>query len=169
MGEQDIENLHPIYRYAVDFCKLSNLPFSFKEDLGDFETAIQFKEEYFAHPPWSEDWESNPEIVVPDVLVLYQDTPVAVIEFEEETGNKRPGAKLAKKGHGHQGDYDTKRDTRRNEHYSTSNIPLLRIWESNFKKTTLWKISLTEFLISLWRKTLTDSLTIYSKIPNLDN
>ena len=168
MGDRDIHNIHPIYRHTVDVCKLHNLPFTVKEDLGSMETAIQFKEEYFSHPPFSEDWETNPEIVCPDVIILYNDNVMGIIEYEEKTGNRKSGARMARKGHGHEGDYDTKKDSRRNEHYETSKIPLHRIWESRFKKSNIWKIALTDFIFECYRKTLNDLMKMYQGIPNLE-
>ena len=94
MGNQDLERLYPVYRACVDFSKLADLPYSFKEDSGNYETAIQFKEEHFAHPPWSEDWQTNPEILCPDILEYEHKI---IIEFEEETGNRKSGAHYAKK------------------------------------------------------------------------
>ena len=158
LGRQDIHNIHPIYRHIVDVCKIHNLSFTIKEDLGDYETAIQFKGEHYTHPPFSEDWQTNPEIVCPDVLILDGEKIAGVIEYEEETGNRKSGAHMARKGHGHEGDYDTKRDTRRNEHYESSGIPLHRIWESNFKKSSLWKIPLTEFVFECYRRSLNESI-----------
>lgn len=146
MGVKDLERIHPVYRACVDFCKLASIPFTFKEDLGDYETAIQFKEIAYqefvdTHPPYSEDGETNPEINCPDILDY---TNKIIIEIEEETGPKRSGAKYARKGHGHQGDPDTVRDTKRNAHYK--NFRVFRLWESVLKKEN-WHIQLFEFLI----------------------
>jgi len=150
LGEADIERLYPVYRACTDFCKLAELPFSFQEDTGDYETAIEFKGEYHSHPPWSEDWKTNPHIICPDILDY--DNKI-IIEFEEETGSKRPGARLARKGHAHEGDLDTKRDSKRNEFYKQSGFSVFRLWESTYL-TENWKAKLFEFLINCWKKSL---------------
>ena len=136
-----------MYRACVDFSKLADLPYSFKEDSGNYETAIQFKEEHFSHPPWSEDWDTNPEILCPDILEWKNKI---IIEFEEETGNRKSGARYARKGHGHEGDLSTKRDTRRNEYYKLAEFRVFQLWESTYKNEN-WKVKLFEFLINCWK------------------
>ena len=149
MGAQDLNRIHPIYRACIDFTKLAELPFTFKVDSGNYETAIQFKGEYHTHPPWSEDWETNPEIICPDILDY--DNKI-IIEFEEETGPRRTGAYLARKGHGHEGDLDNKRDTKRTEFYNDFRV--LRIWESQYNHSTIWKLKLFQFLIDCSKETI---------------
>jgi len=152
LGEKDYERLYPIYRASIDFCKLAEIPFTVKIDSGDYETAIQFKDTddgvFATHPPFSEDWRSNPEIICPDILILFGTEIIGVIEFEEETGPRKTGAHMARKGHGHEGDIDTKRDTRRNDYYTNAKIHCLRIWESNER----WRLELFEFLIKTWNQ-----------------
>lgn len=156
MGEQDIERIYPVYRACVDFCKLADLPFSFKEDTGSMDTMIEFvesKDKVIAiHPPNSKSWEESKtngtRLFNPDICDFEHKI---IIEFEEETGPKRPGAKMARKGHGHQGDYDTKRDTNRNEYYSQAGFTVFRLWESTYKNEN-WKILLFDFLIQCWKK-----------------
>lgn len=136
MGKVDYENLHIIYRKCVEFCKNHNLPFSFKIDSGDFETAIQFKEIdinviHHTHPPSSKNWETNPEIKCPDLLDYHYKI---IIEFEEEGCKKRPGAYLATKGHGYEGDISTVRDTERNRFYKLSKFRFLRFYETDLKE-----------------------------------
>ncbi|MGI9567067.1 MAG: hypothetical protein ACR2LL_08665 [Nitrosopumilus sp.] len=159
MGEQDIERLYPVYRACTDFCKLAELPFRFKEDLGDFETAIGFTEDgdefgnlllTLYHPPYSKNWNKAETIICPDILD-YQHK--IIIEFEEETGPRKAGEKYARKGHGHEGDLDTKRDSRRNEFYQLAGFKVFRLWESTFKNEN-WKAKLFEFLIDCWNKSL---------------
>ena len=164
MGEIDIHNIHPIYRYCVEYNRLAELPFTFTEDTGSFETVLAISE--------SGKWRNYVEkddrthiTFVPDIIDYKNKI---IIEFEEETGNRKSGAHYARKGHGHQGDYSTKRDTRRNKYYKLAGFTVLRIWESQFKKSTVWKIILTEFLIQCYRKNLMDSITVYEKIPNLE-
>jgi len=57
VGEIDIEELHKIYRECVDYCKQEKLPFQFKVDSGNFETAIEFTAIGHHHPPRSKSWE----------------------------------------------------------------------------------------------------------------
>ena len=146
MGQQDIHNIHPIYRACIDFCKLSELPFTFKVDSGNYETGIVFNIETGSYRRRNsfETWQdiTYPEVMVcPDVLDF--DHKI-IIEFEEETGNRRSGDYLAKKGHGHEGDLDNKRDTKRGEFYK--DFTVFRLWESTYKNKN-WKLELFEFLI----------------------
>lgn len=170
MGLQDFnERLYPVYRHVTDISKMHDLPFSFTADSGSFETAIIFNEmdNSSRKPLPGENWESikHPEvIIVPDVCCY--DAKI-VLEFEEETGNRRTGAHLAKKGHGHEGDLSTKRDSRRNHFYECAGFKLYRIWESAFKKN-MWKIPLTEFLFDVYRKNLNDSMKMYQGIKDLE-
>jgi len=159
MGQQDIERLHSIYRACVDFCKLADLPFHFKEDTGSFETAIEFVQSPYnpahaLHPPFSKNWDSNPTIICPDILILSSSKPVGVVEFEEETGPRKTGDYLARKGHHHEGDLDTKRDSRRKEFYSQAGFRVLRIWESHYNHSTIWKLKLFQFLIDCSKEIL---------------
>ena len=149
MGKQDIYNIHPIYRACIDFTKLSELPFTFKVDSGNYETGIVFNIEtksYRRHNSF-ETWQdiTYPEVMTcPDVLDF--DHKI-IVEFEEETGPRKPGAKYAKKGHGHEGDYNTTRDNLRNDAYLAAGFVVFRLWESTFKNKN-WKLQLFEFLIS---------------------
>lgn len=156
MGHQDIERLYPVYRACTDFCKLAELPFSFKEDTGSLDTMIEFIESdekiEAVHPPISKNWEESKKngnhLFNPDICDFEHKI---IIEYEEETGPKRPGAKMAKKGHGHEGDYDTKRDANRNLYYHEAGFSVFRLWEYNYKNSN-WKIQLFDFLIQCWRK-----------------
>ena len=147
MGNQDLERLYPVYRACVDFSKLADLPYSFKEDSGNYETAIQFQEGLSIHPPNAKNWDTNPDIICPDILDFEHKI---IIEFEEETGNRKSGAHYARKGHGHEGDLSTKRDTRRNEYYEQYAFRVFRLWETTYKNEN-WKIKLFEFLIGCWK------------------
>lgn len=156
MGEQDYERLYPIYRFATDFCKLANIPFSFKVDSGKYETAIIFNELTKKHrrPKSNENWDNvkYPEIMIVPDITSYEN--MIAIEHEEETGKRRPGARMARKGHGHEGDMPTKRDERRNDLYKKNKFHVLRLWESN----VMWRITLAEFLISCYRQKIIDSM-----------
>jgi hypothetical protein len=128
MGEADIENLHKIYRICVDYAKLIDKGHNFRVDNGSFETALEFTEHKVYHPPISKNWDNHPVIICPDIIDFNKKL---IIEYEEESGNRRTGAYLAKKGHGHEGDYSTKRDVRRDGLYDKHGFKLLKIWQSD--------------------------------------
>lgn len=165
MGHADYHNLNPIYTMANGISKLLSLPFSFRVDSQNFETGIIFDlETGNARQPTNADSFDNltyPEImIVPDICDY--DNKI-IIEYEEETGKRKSGASLAKKGHGHEGDLDKKKDGRRNDCYDKAGFRLLRLWESTFKKSDVWKIVVTEFLIDCWRKSMNDSMKHYQE------
>lgn len=142
MGHKDTVALHKIYDILKEYCEKYKVPYSFKVDDGDYETAIQFKEVaidevYCVHPPYSEDWESNPEIKCPDILDY--DNKI-IIEYEEEGCKKRPGASLATKGHGFEGDMPTKKDTERNRLYKLCGFHFLRFYETDLKEENWEKL-----------------------------
>lgn len=141
MGEKDLNNLFKIYNEIRLLKKEYNLPLNFKIDKGSFETAIEFIDDKPYHPPKSKDWSTNPIILCPDLLD-YQNR--LIIEYEEEVGNRRTGAKQAKKGHNREGDIPNKRDARRNDYYQKGKFSYFQIWESDEK----WKIKLKNFVIS---------------------
>lgn len=135
MGIPDIVQLHSIYKKLLELENENNWGFSFKVDDGNYETAIIFNEEIkiFRRPGPGETWNDiqYPEhLVCPDISDY--DHKI-VLEYEEESGNRRSGAKLARKGHGHMGDLPTKRDTLRNKFYRDNHFRFCRIWESEFK------------------------------------
>jgi len=142
MGQVDLENLFEIYYETLLITKKHKLPYCFKVDEGTYETAIEFVENKSHHPPISQNWKTNPIIFCPDLLDYYHKI---IIEFEEEVGKPRSGAKLAKKGHNREGDFDTKRDERRNTYYDEGGFHVLRIWKSDDS----WRIKLKSFLLSL--------------------
>lgn len=151
MGIVDIERLYPIYRTCTDFCKVANLPFTFKEDLEDYETIIAIDGSNWYRPETTENWETVVgNVFCPDIIDF--DNKI-IIEFEEETGPRKPGAKYAKKGHGHSGDTDTVRDQKRNQSYNNAGFTVFRLWESAFKNEN-WKLQLCEFLTSCYKKSL---------------
>ena len=169
LGNQDYSRLYPIYRHATDISKIHDLKFHFDIDSGNHETSIVFNLETKSCRKRNEyeEWDDirYPELMItPDVCDF---EGRIIFEFEEETGNRKSGAHHARKGHGHEGDPDKKRDTRRNECYKNAGFTLHRIWESQFKKS-IWQIPVTEFLINCYRKNLMDSMTFYEKIPNLE-
>ena len=149
MGEIDLQNIHKIYRYCVDFCKVNSIQYKFKVDDGNFETMIEFKDETMIHPPNSTNWDelkkNNIIPICPDILD-YQN--LIIIEYEEES---RPGVRmgrLGKKGHWE----ESKRDERRDSLYRTHKFRLCKIWESEFKKSSKWQLILSKFLLDCYGK-----------------
>lgn len=144
MGIQDCDRLIELQNYANSFPGVH-----FKVDLGNFETAIEFKEDVkhdgftsaitAHHPPQALDWFFAEDVFCPDLLDYNNKR---IIEYEEETGNRRSGARLAKKGHGHPGDLANIRDSRRNSYYEKSGFKFLQIWESDKD----WMEKINQFL-----------------------
>ena len=142
MGEVDLEKLFDVYQETLHIAKKFNLPYRFKIDEGTYETAIEFVDNKPHHPPISSNWQTHPIIFCPDLL----DYPhKIIIEYEEEVGEPKSGARLAKKGHHREGDYDTKRDEKRNDFYTQGGFRVLRIWESD----EMWQDKLKLFLFDL--------------------
>jgi len=136
LGHKDTVALHAIYEKAWKWCKLHKHPYSFKVDNGDYETAIQFKETdidviHHAHPPYSEDWETNPEIKCPDILDYHNKI---IIEYEEEGHKIRSGAYLPTKGHGREGDEVNATDTERDRLYKLCKFRFLKFYEQDLKE-----------------------------------
>lgn len=148
MGESDIENLHKIYRKCVDYCKKEKLPFHFQVDSGEWETALEFiyddgKWQTY-HPPLSKDWSTHPVIFCPDILDYKNKL---IIELEEEGQKRLSGARLARKGHGPEGDIPNKRDTNRGDYYSWGKFRVLRFYEADLKEEN-WE-KLEKFLVNV--------------------
>jgi len=141
MGHQDIDALFAIKSQIKKISEKHKLSFAFKVDLGNYETAIEFVGHALFHPPISQDWSTNPIILCPDLLDFHQKL---IIEYEEEVGERRTGARFAKKGHQREGDIDNKRDVRRNKFYKRGQFHVLRLWESDKN----WKKKLEKFLLS---------------------
>jgi len=139
MGQQDIAALFVIKEEIKKINKKNNLHNTFKVDLGNYETALEFVGSMVFHPPISKDWSTNPVILCPDLLD-YQNK--LIIEYEEEVGNRRTGARLAKKGHNREGDEDNSRDARRNKFYKRGGFHVVRLWESDKN----WEETLENFL-----------------------
>jgi len=142
MGEIDIENLFRIYDQTNKIIKKHSLLYHFIIDHGSYETAIEFIGNKSFHPPLSKNWDSNPEIFCPDLLDYHNRI---IIEYEEEIGEPRRGARLAKKGHSRIGDVDNKHDISRNQHYEKCGFRLLRIWDSDEN----WISTLEKFLTNV--------------------
>ena len=145
MGLADIDSLFRVYNHVQEIIKKHELSYSFKIDSGTYETAIEFIEEKPYHPPISNGWSTKPIIFCPDLLDWYNKI---IIEYEEEVGDRRSGAYLAKKGHHREGDMDNKRDTRRGIFYKHRGFHILRIWESD----KAWMEKLENFLVGLKKK-----------------
>lgn len=145
MGERDIENLHIIYRQCVEWCKKYKLPFQFKVDSGNFETGIEFfflgeakiPQWEVIHPPRSKGWLSNPTIFCPDIIDFEHRI---IIELEEEGQKRLSGSRLARKGHGPQGDMTNDRDTRRDNYYNWGKFRVLKFYEADLKEKNWEKI-----------------------------
>jgi len=145
VGLVDIDSLFRIYEQVKKIIKKHDLLFSFKVDHGTYETAIEFVGNKSFHPPISENWGSHRDIFCPDLLDWHNRI---IIEYEEEVGERRRGAFLAKKGHNREGDMDNKRDTRREKFYKHRGFHILRIWESD----NMWEEKLETFLLALKRR-----------------
>ena len=145
MGEQDVAKLMEIYKYLLDYCRENQYNYQFIVDLGKYETAIEFMQEGKDHcyPPLSQLWKDvvrdGHTVLVPDILDY--DNRI-IIEYEEETGKREHGAKLATKGHGHPGDLANKRDSNKFKFYKNGKFRCFRLWESNQE----WKKDLAKFI-----------------------
>ncbi len=141
MGQIDLDKLFNIYYEALFIAKKFNLPYRFKVDEGTYETAIEFINDTAHHPPISQTWQKKPIIFCPDLL----DYPhKIIIEYEEEVGDTKLGARLAKKGHNREGDFNSKRDELRNKYYALGGFTVLRIWESD----ETWRSKLKDFMLN---------------------
>jgi len=143
LGQKDIFQLHQIYRKLLELEKDHGWGFKFDVDEGYFETAIIFHQEQYLYrrPHPRETWKDLNDLenmVCPDILDYKNKI---IFEFEEETGNRRSGAYLARKGHGHPGDLPSIKDSKRNSFYSNNRFRLCRIWESELKGDFGKKIS----------------------------
>lgn len=137
MGEVDYGNLHKIYRKCVDYCIQENLPYKFKVDTGSWETAIEFWEMGYFHPPQSKSWKEckakGNEIKCPDLLDYEHKL---IIEYEEEPKPRKRGGKLGKKGHTAESDKDEHRD----QLYRIAGFKVLKFWETDLKEQNWQKL-----------------------------
>lgn len=139
MGIKDSDALHKIYEKVKIFCKENNLPYHFKVDDGSYETAIEFfflgeaktPQWEVIHPPRSKNWDTDPTILCPDIIDFENRL---IIEYEEEGQKRLSGARLARKGHGAQGDIPNSKDSRRNDYYSWGGFRLLSFYEADLKE-----------------------------------
>lgn len=142
MGIADYEKLYKIYRECIDYCKAEKLPFHFKVDSGNYETAIEFWAMGYYHPPKSKSWKElkkqGNEIKCPDILEYEHKI---IIELEEEPTPGKQTGKLGKKGHVE----ESIRDTHRDMLYRIAGFKVLKIWESEYN-TNKYKEKLYKFL-----------------------
>ncbi len=75
-----------------------------------------------------------------------------IIEYEESTGPRRSGARIARKGHGYPGDLINKRDSIRDEYYQAVGFRVCKIWENPEFKMNTWKKKLFHFLADCYCK-----------------
>jgi len=141
MGIKDIDALHEIYEKVKLFCKENDLSYHFKVDDGSFETAIEFWALGYNHPPKSENWEASREagneIKCPDLLDFEHKL---IIEYEEEGQKYLSGARLARKGHGPEGDTPNSRDTDRDSLYRIGGFKILKFYETDLKEENWQKL-----------------------------
>lgn len=137
MGEIDYGNLHKIYRKCVDYCIQEKLPYQFKVDSGKWETAVEFWEMGYFHPPQSKSWQEckgkGNEIKCPDLLDY---SHKLIIEYEEEPKPGKRGGKLGKKGHVE----ESNRDEDRDQLYRLAGFRLLKFWETDLKNNNWSKL-----------------------------
>jgi len=140
MGESDIAVLMGINEEI----KKLHTNYSFLVDHGSFETAIEFWEMGYHHPPksvnWEESRENGNEIKCPDLLDYPNRT---IIEYEEEPRPGKKGGKLGKKGHTE----ESSRDSHRDYLYRIAGFKVLKIWESDYKDKSYIQ-NLKDFLTS---------------------
>ena len=127
MGIVDIEALMEINEQV----KKLHTKYSFKVDHGSFETAIEFWQMGYHHPPKSRNWEESRangnEIKCPDLLDYHNKS---IIEFEEEPKPGKRGGKLGRKGHVEESDRDEHRDML----YRIAGFRFLKFWETDLKE-----------------------------------
>ncbi len=70
-----------------------------------------------------------------------------IIEYDEEGQKHLSGARLARKGHGPEGDAPNKRDTDRDSLYRIGGFRVLRFYEADLKEQN-WK-KLEKFLVNI--------------------
>lgn len=148
MGVQDIHKLNQIYLVCNQTAKLLDISFHFKEDSGNYETAIGITEDGHVERPLQDStwiaYKNGKKLFCPDILDY--DNRI-IIEFEETPGKPRPGAKLAKKGHDWDGN-DVRTSTR-DCYYAIGKFRVLKIFDHEFTNSK-WKIKLVQFLIKCY-------------------
>lgn len=154
MSVPDYDQKYRIYRYATDFCNISEFQYHFTNDAGNRETAIIFDTNTgdCRKPSVLDsltDLVDNEMYEIPDIADFRHKI---VFEYEEETGPRKTGAHMAKKGHGHPGDDYGKNDAEKYENYENAGIRYCRIWESELNNGNVWKVKVAKFLIRCWQE-----------------
>jgi hypothetical protein len=159
LGHSDIENLNKLYQFATQFCRLLGLQFQFKEDSGNYETAIII-DEYGNIEKTKEtaNWKALSTIqnlFVPDIL----DHPNRIIIEYEETWKKEG----KKKRRGHDPDGLDKRTANRDLYYSMAKMRVLKIFDYEFEFERAWKLKIAKFLIKCHEVPLQEKITMEAK------
>jgi hypothetical protein len=145
MGQSDIDKLNQIYTICNQTANLLDLQFQFKEDSGNYETAIGITEDgHMERPLIDSTWKAyknNKKLFCPDILDY---SNKIIIEYDETPGQPRRGAKLARKGHDPDG-MDLRTSTR-DLYYALAKFRVLKIFDYEFHDSR-WKIKLVQFLI----------------------
>lgn len=146
MGNNDIENLNAIYRFATQFSRLLGLSFDFKEDSGNFETAIGITEDGHTERPLSDStwkaYKNGKKLFVPDVLDYNNK-----IIFEYEETWKKEGKRKRK---GHDPDGLDIRTSNRDLYYEIAKFRVLKIFDYEFEFERAWKLKIAKFLIKCY-------------------
>lgn len=143
MGHSDIESLNRIYQFATQFCRLMEFPFRFREDSGNFETAIGITEDgHIERPLLGSNWKvykNGKKLFVPDVLDYNNK-----IIFEYEETWKKEGKRKRK---GHDPDALDRRTSTRDLYYEIAKFRVLKIFDYEFEFERAWKLKIAKFLI----------------------
>ena len=131
MGVVDLVVLDDIRQTIKKLEKENGWGFTFKIDLGTWETGLEFWEMGYYHPPKSNSWEevaeNENEIKCPDLLDFEHRI---ILEYEEEPTAGKSSGKLGKKGHTEESEKDTNRDRL----YRIGGFRVFKVWQSEYKK-----------------------------------
>lgn len=154
MSVPDYDEKYRIYRYATDLCNISEFQYNFIMDEGNRETTIIFDRESgeCRLPSPFEQMAGLADTEMYEIPDIADRRHNIVFEYEEETGPRRTGAHMAKKGHGHAGDLPGKNDTEKYDNYDAAGVRYCRIWESELHNSNVWKVKIAKFLIKCWQE-----------------
>lgn len=139
MGHKDLDSLFPIVQEARRISDEFGMGFSFRWDMGDYETRVDINESGHTWLGSGQLPLTGYRIFCPDIMDYKNKI---IIEFEEECKPNK-GAKR-RKGH-----FEfNKRDVKRDWYYKLGKFDVLKIWSSNKK----WKEDLKQFLIITYAK-----------------
>lgn len=166
----DIVQKLKIYTCASGICDFLGFEYFFDIDRRNRETALIFNREtgdVRIPKPFekAEDIAWPEKYKVPDVASRKN---LIVFEYEEETGPRRTGAHMAKKGHGHPEDEYTRKDAEKYDCYKRGNVRYLRVWESEMKDPVLWRAKIAEFLIKCYWQDHTELAKVMEPIPDME-